>query len=136
MRPRQLANTLLLTAPLMCASGWALGQAPATSPKAASPTGAATIKMEIEPSLIVMNAHGAELQGQSLTLIGVAPNTITFADRPVRAAGHLLTEQVIEEWTDPSGSFAKDPPNATVSVLSKDGTSAKDVVVELRSPRV
>ncbi len=33
------------------------------------------------PSLIVMNAHGATLQGQTLTLTGVGPNSITFADR-------------------------------------------------------
>jgi hypothetical protein len=43
---------------------------------------------------------------------------------------------VLEEWTDPAGGFAKDPPNATVSVLSKDGALARDVVVELRNPHL
>jgi hypothetical protein len=57
-----------------------------------------------------------------------------FADRPVRAAGHLSTEALLEEWT--TGDFAKDAPNATVSVLSKDGSSAHDVVVELKSPHL
>ena len=46
---------------------------------------------DIVPSLIVMNARGASLQGGKLTLTGVAPNSIVFADRPVRAAGHTLT---------------------------------------------
>ena len=69
------------------------------------------------PSLFVMNARGASLQGQTLTLAGVSLNSIVFADRPVRAAGHLLTEHLLEEWS--VGSFAKDPANATVSVLSK-----------------
>jgi hypothetical protein len=32
--------------------------------------------------------------------------------------------------------FAKDPPNATVSVLSKDGASVRDAVVELRDPHL
>src|SRR5215469_3608829 len=81
-----------------------------------------------------MNARGAALQGQTLTLIGVSPDSIIFADRPVRAAGHLLTAHVLEEWSD--GSFAKDPPNATVSVLSKDGASVRDAVVELRDPHL
>src|SRR5207244_10893853 len=39
-----------------------------------------------------------------------------------------------EEWT--TGDFAKDAPNATVSVLSKDGVSARDVVVEVRTPHL
>ena len=86
------------------------------------------------PSLFVMNAHGASLQGQTLTLAGVSPTSIVFADRPVRAAGHLPTEALLEEWT--TGDFAKDAPNATVSVLSKDGLSAHDVVVELRTPHL
>ncbi len=68
------------------------------------------------PSLFVMNAHGASLQGQTLTLAGVSPTSIVFADRPVRAAGHLPTEALLEEWT--TGDFAKDAPNATVSVCS------------------
>ena len=86
------------------------------------------------PSLIVLNAHGANLHGQTLTLVGVSPSSIVFADRPVRSAGHLLTQHLLEEWT--LGSFAKDPPNATVSVLGKDGASVRDAVVELRDPHL
>jgi hypothetical protein len=33
-------------------------------------------------------------------------------------------------------SFAKDPPNATVSALSKDGSSVRDAVVVLKSPKM
>jgi hypothetical protein len=91
-----------------------------------------TVKADMVPSLIVMNARGATLQGQTLTLTGVSPNSIVFADRPVRAAGHLLTAHLLEEWSE--GSFAKDSPNATVSVLSKDDASVHDAVVELRDP--
>ena len=86
------------------------------------------------PSLIVMNASGASLDGKTLTLTGVSPNSIVFADRPTRAAGHVLTHHLLEEWT--AGSFAKDPPNATVSAMSKDGGSVRDAVVELRDPRL
>jgi hypothetical protein len=109
----------------------ARAQAPTTSAPKSSKS---SVKVEMVPSLFVMNAHGASLQGQTLTLAGVSPTSIVFADRPVRAAGHLPTEALLDEWT--TGDFAKDAPNATVSVLSKDGVSAHDVVVELRSPRL
>ena len=44
-------------------------------------------KNEMVASLAVINAKGASLQGNKLTLTGVAPNSIVFADRPVRAVG-------------------------------------------------
>jgi hypothetical protein len=96
-------------------------------------------KTEMVPSLIVMNSRGASLQGNTLTLNGVSSNSIVFADRPVRAAGHALTSHLLEEWTpNPDGGddFAKDPPNATVSVLSKDGSKVADAVVVLKSPKL
>src|SRR6476469_1200485 len=47
------------------------------------------------PSLFIVNSAGATLQGNKLTMTGVSPNSIVFADRPVRAAGHVTTEQFI-----------------------------------------
>jgi hypothetical protein len=109
-------------------------QAPTTTAPSASTPSKPSVRVDMVPSLFVMNAHGASLQGQTLTLAGVSPTSIVFADRPVRAAGHLPTEALLEEWA--TGDFAKDAPNATVSVLSKDGLSARDVVVELKSPHL
>ncbi|WP_137113904.1 hypothetical protein [Mesorhizobium sp. GR13] len=71
-----------------------------------------------------------------LVLSGVSANSIVFADRPVRAAGHVLTAHLLAEWATGSDSFASDPPNATVSVLSNDGASVADAVVTLKSPKV
>ena len=88
------------------------------------------------PSLAVLNSKGATLEGNKLTLTGVLPNSIIFADRPYRAAGHVLTSLFIEEWGDGKDSFAKDPPNATVSVLGTDGTTVSDAVVVLKSPKL
>jgi len=93
-------------------------------------------KQEIVPSLIVMNARGASLQGTKLTLAGVSANSIVFADRPVRSAGHALTAHLLEEWGNGSDSFGKDPPNATVSVFSKEGTNIRDAVVVLKAPQM
>ena len=83
-----------------------------------------------------MNARGATLQGDKLTLNGISPNSIVFADRPVRAAGHALTAHLLEEWSVGSESFAKDPPNATVSVLNSDGSTVSDTVVVLKTPKL
>ena len=47
----------------------------------------------------------------------------------------LLTNHLLEEWSA-NDSFGKDPPNATVSVLGKDGASVKDAVVVLKSPKM
>jgi hypothetical protein len=101
------------------------------------PIGApANAKPETVPSLIVLNARGATLQGSTLTLLGVSPNAIIFADRPVRVAGHALTVHLLEEWSSGTDSFGKDPPNATVSVFNKDASQPKDAVVVLKSPKL
>jgi hypothetical protein len=93
-------------------------------------------KSEMIPSLAVINSHGASLQGNALTMTGVSPNSIVFADRPVRAAGHVLTKDFLKEWDEGADSFAKDPPNATISVLSADGASVEDAVVVLKAPKL
>jgi hypothetical protein len=67
-------------------------------------------KSEVVPSLIVLNARGVSMKDGKLVLEGIAPNSIIFADRPVRAAGHDLTAHVIEDWTKGHDNFAEDPP--------------------------
>jgi hypothetical protein len=92
---------------------------------------------QIVPSMIVINAQGAKIANQKMVLEGVAPNAIVFADRPVRAAGHALTAQLLEEWSDSSAdSFAKTPPNATISVMNKEKGKVSDAVVVLKSPKL
>jgi len=81
---RRISQLACIIAALMSAPHYALAQ-DASAPK-------------LVPSLIVMNAQSASLQGETLTLNGVAPSTIVFADRPVRAAGHMLTTQLLEGW--------------------------------------
>jgi hypothetical protein len=130
--------------PLLLAAGVALSApsftlaetagAPPATPNIA-PTRGAAVKVEMTPSLFVMNARGASLRGNTLTLEGISAQSIVFADRPVRAAIHAQTKQLLEEWAS-GGSFAKDPPNATVSVLSKETDTVRNIVVELSSPRL
>ncbi len=92
---------------------------------------------EIVPSLIVMNADGASLDGTTLTLSGIAGNSIVFADRPVRAAGHAPTAVLLDEWNpDYPDSFNADPPNATISVFGETENEVYDAVVVLKNPRM
>src|SRR6187402_2099854 len=116
----------MIIALLLCVAAPALAQTtPSTPQHMPLQKTIGQAKPEIVPSLIVMNARGASLQGGKLTLTGVAPNSIVFADRPVRAAGHSLTTDLLEEWSpsnEGAGSFSKDPPNATVSGLSAGGS--------------
>jgi len=92
---------------------------------------------KLVPSMIVLNARGAKLEGQKLVLEGISPNAIIFADRPIRSAGHALTAHLLEEWSDKApDSFAKTPPNATVSAFSKSKAGVVDAVMVLKSPKL
>ena len=132
-----LLRNLIIAAVVICTADIAYAQVPTVGqPQTTGAAGEASrgaVKFAMEPSLIVMNAYGASLQYQTLTLTGVSTNSIVLAARPVRAAGHLLTAHVLEEWAA-DGCIAKDPPNAQVSVLSSDGDPNQDVVVELKTP--
>jgi len=120
----------------LCGPGMAFAQtAPAHAAMKTIGTPAAAAKPEIVPSLFVLNSRGATLQGDTLTLTGVIPHSIIFADRPVRSAGHQVTADIIADWGAGDDSFTKNPPNATISVFSKDG-SVKDAVVVLKSPKL
>ena len=131
------ACIVLTAVGLLCSPGLAFAQtASSTPPHVPLQKTIGQAKPEVVPSLIVLNARGASLQGQTLTLVGVPSNSIVFADRPVRAAGHALTAHLLEEWGTGSDSFAKDPPNATVSVFSQDGSGVRDAVVVLKTPKL
>ena len=96
-----------------------------------------TQQPKLVPSMIVLNARGAKLEGHKLVLEGISPNAIIFADRPIRSAGHALTAHLLEEWSDKApDSFAKTPPNATVSAFSKSKAGVVDAVVVLKSPKL
>ncbi len=134
MRTYYVLSVIILATGLFCSPKSLLAQNAPAAPLHAigTPSSAAP---QIVPSLIVFNSRGATLQGEKLTLTGLSPNAIVFADRPVRAAGHQLTADLLDEWKS-GESFDKDPPNATVSALSKDASKNLDAVVVLKSPKL
>ncbi len=80
--------------------------------------------------LFVLSVTSGSLKGDTLTLNGV-PNVIYFSDRTARNAGHMSLSNFVEMWDKGVDSFKADPPNATLSVLMKNGE--KNVEVELLS---
>lgn len=84
----------------------------------------------------VQNSQAVTLEDGVLTLEGVRPTTVFFSDRPERMAGHGLTSQLVTFWTTGgcSDNFKKDPPNATLSIVTEE--TADDIVVTLTNPRL
>lgn len=130
------AGWLLAVSAVLCDMGTAFAQTPSAPPAMKTIGAHSTAKPELIQSLIVMNSRGATLQGDKLTMTGISPNSIIFADRPVRLAGHEPTAMLLEDWGKGNDNFTKDPPNATISAFSKDGASVKDAVVVLKTPKL
>ena len=84
--------------------------------------------------LFVQNAKDVTFQNGAMTLHGVNPVTVCFADRPERIAGHMPTAKIVPMWKEGADSFMHDPPNATLSIFS--GNAVSNVVIVLRNPRM
>jgi hypothetical protein len=109
----------------------------ATTPQAESapPVEKAAIdKTQVVPSLMVQSAKGYTYRDGKLTLEGISPTTITFADRPVRLAGSVPTDSFVADWSEGRDSFEKVPPNADFSSFDKNGV--QNAVVELKNPQL
>jgi hypothetical protein len=94
------------------------------------------VQVERIDALFVQSATAFSSGPGSITLHGLADSTVYFADRPRREIGHIASHRFVELWEPSEGSFAVDPPNAVLSFLDDDDTSAEDAVVVLREPRL
>ena len=83
--------------------------------------------------LFVQNARSMTYDKGKLTLNGVSPVTIFFTDRPERIAGNMPTRVFVPFWSEGKDSFAKDNPNANLSILEQDRVVA-DIVLTLARP--
>ena len=72
--------------------------------------------------------------GKTLTIKGVAPQTLMFTDRPERMTGDVSTLKFVENWNKGKDDFQKDPPNATISTVV--GGKTVLTVVELLNPKL
>ena len=83
--------------------------------------------------LYTMSAKSGTFENGRLTLKDV-PLVVYFSDRPARLSGMLSIEVFAQGWDKGSDNFRNDSPNATLSILGKDG--ANNIVVELSNPNV
>jgi hypothetical protein len=74
----------------------------------------------------------------TIRLVKVNQQTVYFADRPQRIAGHITTADYLREWTARAGkdNFAADPPNATLSVYEPGLPDNTLVVIKITKPVV
>ncbi len=84
--------------------------------------------------LLVQTSKGLAFDAATgtMSLTGVSPITLFFSDRPERIAGNMKTTSFVPFWSKGKDSFAKNPPNADVSII--DGDTMHQVVVVLQDP--
>ena len=135
MNLKTLARMAVVSAGLLLAASFAHAAETAQHVPLAKTIGKPVSQAPV-PSLGVINAKNATLADGKLVLDGIAGNVIVFADRPVRAAGHEDMDLFIARWGDGKDSFAKDPPNATISVLGGSEAGVSDAVVIISNPKL
>ena len=86
----------------------------------------------------IANDVRVDAAGQTLRLVNVGQQTLYFADRPQRIAGHVKMADFLAEWTSKAGAnnFANDPPNATLSVFEPGKPNDTLAVVKISNPKV
>lgn len=85
--------------------------------------------------MLVQTAKESSFDGSTLTLKGLSPSTLFFADRPERMVGHLSNSDFVDHWAEGQDNFAADPPNAALSILS-DSDEPQVAIVELLNPKL
>ncbi len=89
--------------------------------------------------LFVQNSTGIEYDKAkgTLRMKNIGRSTLFFTDRPVRMAGHYHTrDEFLPLWSEGPDSFAKNPPNATLSMLEVGKADLQNAVINLKNPRM
>jgi hypothetical protein len=91
-------------------------------------------------AFFVLNARKFTSDGDAVTLLGFAPVTLYFADRPRREVGHLGTRDFLALWDRGEHGFEAHPPVALLAfldpLLGPEEAPPDDVAVVLRDPYV
>jgi hypothetical protein len=135
LRPRQALAFVL--AALIALPQAAFAQAP-TKPAAAKPAPVAISQQKVE-LLFVQNSTGIQYDKAkgTLRMKNIGRSTLFFTDRPVRMAGHYHTrDEFLHLWSEGPDSFAKNPPNATLSMLEVGKADLQNAVINLKNPRM
>ena len=73
---------------------------------------------------------------ETITLQGLSPSTLYFADRPQREVGHMSSRQFVANWPAGENSFADNPPNAVLSFAEPGDRLPEDAVVVIQDPHL
>ena len=82
----------------------------------------------------MQTAGSLSSEGNVITMHGLSPSTIYFADRPQREVGHMSTRRFVDLWGEGDNSFEVDPPNAVLSFAEPQDRAPEEVVVTIRDP--
>ena len=93
-------------------------------------------QLEDMEALFVQTSASMTSDGTTLTLKGLSPSTLYFADRPQREVGHLSSQLFVANWGEGDNSFAQNPPNAVLSFAEPGDRLPEEVVVEIQDPHL
>ena len=93
-------------------------------------------QLEDIEALFVQTAGSMTSDGGSVTLHGLSPSTLYFADRPQREVGHMSTRLFVELWGEGENRLADDPPNAVLSFAEPGDRTPEDAVVVIQDPNL
>ncbi len=93
-------------------------------------------QLEDMQALFVQTAASMTSGRGTITLHGVSPSTLYFADRPQREVGHMLSRLFVANWAAGDNSFADNPPNAVLSFAEPGDRPPEDAVVVIQDPHL
>jgi hypothetical protein len=93
-------------------------------------------QLEDMQALFVQTAAGMTSDRGTITLRGLSPSTLYFADRPQREVGHILSGRFVANWAEGDNSFADNPPNAVLSFAEPGDRLPEDAVVVIQDPHL
>ncbi len=93
-------------------------------------------QLEDMEALFVQTAARMTSGGGRITLEGLSPSTLYFADRPKREVGHMPSRQFVDVWGEGDNSFAANPPNAVLSFAEPGDRLPEDAVVVIQDPQL
>jgi hypothetical protein len=93
-------------------------------------------QLEDMEALFVQTAASITSDRETITLHGLSPSTLYFADRPQREVGHMSSAHFVANWPAGDNSFADNPPNAVLSFSEPGDRLPEDTVVVIQDPHL
>ena len=84
--------------------------------------------------LFVLSAKKGTFKNNRIVLHDISHQVVYFSDRPQRIAGNMGIPEFLEMWNSGDDSFKKDPPNAALSIVTRNGED--NPVIEISDPAV